>query len=211
MVSKHVHSLWAPATDAQSDWGLGFVRVTSGPWFWCPSRTIGLISMYALGHCLVGRSSNNIRQDYEEILAHYHSKYYYDILFSWRHASNQGSLCIRLQNSPTALNPMFNCGNCVVRVEDLSLSSPNMSNIHVPKQFKSSIIRPKHRTELIFTLQKKKKKTQSGWNDGPEALHDGESSQLCALKHQLQKRPGQQQSLGRCTCLLDDISDYFPL
>lgn len=94
---------------------------------------------------------------YEEILAHYHSKYHYDILFSWRHAPKQGSLCIRLQNSPTALNPMFNCGNCVVRVEDLSLSSPNMSNIHVPKQFKSSIIRPKHRTELIFTFQKKKK------------------------------------------------------
>lgn len=155
MVSKHVHSVWAPATNAQSDSGLGFVRVTSGPWFWCPSRTIGLISMYALGHCLVGRSSNNIRQDYEEILAHYHSKYH-DILFSWRHAPKQGSLCIRLQNSPTALNPMFNCGNCVVGVEDLSLSSPNMSNIHVPKQFKSSIIRPKHRTELIFTFQKKK-------------------------------------------------------
>ncbi|KAI9542813.1 hypothetical protein NQZ68_016117 [Dissostichus eleginoides] len=27
------------------------------------------------------------------------------------------------------------------------------------------------------------------WDDGPEAHHDEEPSQLCSLKHQLQKRP----------------------
>lgn len=65
----------------------------------------------------------------------------------------------------------------------------NMSNIHGPKQFQFSIIKPKHRAALMYCSLSKR----VFWDDGPEAHHNGEHSQLCSLKHQVQKRPGQQQ------------------
>lgn len=52
VVSKHWHSLWVSATDCQYDLGLGFAQATPLPWLWYPSGTAGLISKYALGHCL---------------------------------------------------------------------------------------------------------------------------------------------------------------
>lgn len=45
-----------------------------------------------------------------------------------------------------APSTIFNSGNCVFRVERLSLPLINKSNFPVPKQLKSSLLRPKKQT-----------------------------------------------------------------
>ena len=55
---------------------------TPGPWFWYPSGTVGSISMYASGQCLVGRPSNGVILDYKQISTYYPSKFQDNFLFS---------------------------------------------------------------------------------------------------------------------------------
>ena len=94
-------------------------------------QNLGLVS-FGIDHCLVWRPSDHLRPK----AAYYPSKFQHNYLFSWCHAPKQGSLCLRptapQHDAPTNL---FNCGNCVLRVEGLSLSSPNINNIYVPKEF----------------------------------------------------------------------------
>lgn len=109
-------------------------------------------------------------------------------------------------------------------VEDIPLSLTNISNIHVPKQFQFSIIRPKHRSpKLIFTFQMFKGKPQYGF-DVPLLEWRGSSGML-APKPTMMESPYNCVSwntnyrrglvshnhLSRCSGLLADFSDCFPL
>lgn len=72
---------------------------SAGPWFWYPSGTVGLISIYAWGYCLVGRLSDDTWLGSEQISAFSPSKFQHHFLFSLGHAPKQGSPCLRLQKS----------------------------------------------------------------------------------------------------------------
>lgn len=89
------------------------------------------------------------------------------------------------------------------RVKGLSLSSPNISNIHMPKQFEFGIVRPTHssRTHLfsktsVWLWWAALWVKEFFWDDETEAYHDGQ----VINNH-----------FGWFPRLLADISDYLPL